>query len=837
MTISRTRHFIGDLFAFALIVAPLGVGMSAVPASATTGHALRPALAVAPRTFPPSAVTFNVTTTADTHDATPSNPTCADSSGQCSLRAALEEANASGKTTTINLTATNYPLTIGVLSATDPQGVQIVGAGSSATSVTAKATVGVLTLAHGASNAGAFVSLTNLTVKGASMAGNGGGINVADSNDTLELTGATIAGNTAANGGGVYNEGELWATNSSFTGNTSTGSGSVATTGGGAIYNDYGSARLTNDSFSGNSAVTGGGAIHNFNGPASIDSSSFTSNTVNDAGSAAGGAVYADDATELTNDTFTNNTATATGTNSAVGGAVYGAYGLDRVIGSTFNGNQSISPSAQGGSAGAFYDGNAVTISQSTFTGNTAVNGVGGAIDEESDGLILNGDTLSANFATGTGGNGLGGALYGNNIANVNDSTFDGNHADAAGGGIATFDGMIMNNSTVSRNTSTLGAGIDVGWILQATSDAFVDNTASGPANAGGGIYLTPSVSGSNAVHVDLQSDTIAGNVSDTGAGIALGGGVNLSGGGGLSNNTIAGNWTSAGAEQDCGFAGTPTSYPLGSAGGNVVGDATCAFATGSDRQGASAQGYWEVASDGGMFTFNGGFFGSMGGKPLNKPIVGLAHTPGNQGYWEVASDGGIFTFGDASFLGSMGGKPLNAPVVGMAATPDGRGYLQVASDGGIFTFGSAKFYGSMGGQHLNKPIVGIAVTPDGRGYWEAASDGGIFAFGDAGYFGSMGGTVLNKPVVGIAPATDGLGYYEVASDGGIFTFGTAKFAGSTGAIHLNAPMVGLAVSPDNHGYSEFASDGGVFTWGSSLFHGSAGGTRLNQPVVGGAGT
>jgi len=32
-----------------------------------------------------------------------------------------------------------------------------------------------------------------------------------------------------------------------------------------------------------------------------------------------------------------------------------------------------------------------------------------------------------------------------------------------------------------------------------------------------------------------------------------------------------------------------------------------------------------------------------------------------------VASDGGIFSFGDASFYGSMGGKPLSKPIVGIA--------------------------------------------------------------------------------------------------------------------------------------------------------------------------
>jgi hypothetical protein len=74
-----------------------------------------------------------------------------------------------------------------------------------------------------------------------------------------------------------------------------------------------------------------------------------------------------------------------------------------------------------------------------------------------------------------------------------------------------------------------------------------------------------------------------------------------------------------------------------------------------------------------------------------------------------VASDGGVFSFGAAKFYGSMGGQPLNAPVVGIASTPTGGGYWEVASDGGVFSFGSARFFGSMGGTHLNAPVVGIA--------------------------------------------------------------------------------------------------------------------------------
>jgi hypothetical protein len=126
------------------------------------------------------------------------------------------------------------------------------------------------------------------------------------------------------------------------------------------------------------------------------------------------------------------------------------------------------------------------------------------------------------------------------------------------------------------------------------------------------------------------------------------------------------------------------------------------------------------------------------------------APTPGD-GYWLVASDGGIFAFGDAVFHGSTGDVPLNQPIVGMAATPSGNGYWLVASDGGIFAFGDAVFHGSTGDVPLNQPIVGMAATPSGNGYWLVASDGGMFAFGDAVFHGSTGDVPLNQPIVGMA--------------------------------------------------------------------------------------
>ena len=251
--------------------------------------------------------------------------------------------------------------------------------------------------------------------------------------------------------------------------------------------------------------------------------------------------------------------------------------------------------------------------------------------------------------------------------------------------------------------------------------------------------------------------------------------------------------------------------------------------------------GYRFVASDGGIFSYGSGapFLGSMGGTPLNKPVVGMTVMPGGDGYDLVASDGGIFSFGSAQFYGSTGGMTLNKPIVGMAMTPDGAGYWLVASDGGIFSYGDALFYGSTGSIVLNKPIVGMAATPDGKGYWLVASDGGIFAYGDALFYGSTGSIVLNKPVVGMAAPVSG-GYYLVASDGGIFSFPTTggpPFFGSTGSLVLNKPIVGMTAVAG--GYYLSGSDGGVFTFpttGGPPFLGSTGSIVLNKPIVGIAG-
>jgi outer membrane protein assembly factor BamB len=330
----------------------------------------------------------------------------------------------------------------------------------------------------------------------------------------------------------------------------------------------------------------------------------------------------------------------------------------------------------------------------------------------------------------------------------------------------------------------------------------------------------------------ELWSSTSGGG----GSPIVAGGLVwNVSSGGRLS----AMDPTSGSVVESTSIGSEATSFPSPSTGDGLLlapsTDQVHAFASLPPTSGG---GYWLTASDGGIFSFgDAGFFGSQGGKPLNRPVVGMAATPSGKGYWEVASDGGIFSFGDANFFGSEGGKRLNAPIVGMASTPDGKGYWEVASDGGIFTFGDAGFFGSQGGKPLNRPVVGMAATGDGNGYWLTASDGGIFSFGDANFFGSEGGKPLNAPIVGMASSASQGGYWLTASDGGIFAFGNAGFFGSQGGKALNAPIVGMAATPDRNGYQLTASDGGIFAFGNAGFFGSQGGSPLNAPIVGIAAT
>jgi len=251
----------------------------------------------------------------------------------------------------------------------------------------------------------------------------------------------------------------------------------------------------------------------------------------------------------------------------------------------------------------------------------------------------------------------------------------------------------------------------------------------------------------------------------------------------------------------------------------------------------APPPGYWQVASDGGVFTFgSAGFFGSTGSMRLNKPVVGMAVTPDRQGYWLVASDGGVFAFGDAGFYGSTGSLVLNKPVIGIIPTLDGRGYWLVASDGGIFAFGDATFYGSAGSDNLAYPVTAAAPAYLGGGYWMVDSNGQVYSFGDAHWEGQPAFAPGGYRITGMAGTRSSNGYWLASANGNVATFGNAANYGSEIGTALNAPVVGMSATFDGDGYWLQGADGGIFTFGDAPFLGSMGGRPLNAPMVGIAG-
>jgi hypothetical protein len=248
----------------------------------------------------------------------------------------------------------------------------------------------------------------------------------------------------------------------------------------------------------------------------------------------------------------------------------------------------------------------------------------------------------------------------------------------------------------------------------------------------------------------------------------------------------------------------------------------------------ASARGYWFLGKDGGVFSFDAPFYGSLPGLGIRTQVRNMASTATGNGYWLLGIDGGVFAFGDAGFYGNTVGLPLVAPIINLIPNPKGGGYWLLASDGGIFSYGTSRFFGSMGGTPLNAPIISMAPTPTGNGYWLLASDGGIFSFGDAKFFGSMGGAKLNAPVVSMAPSPNG-GYWLLGGDGGVFSFGPgAPYLGSIPGTGLcfTAPGVQLRASNTGTGYWILGADGGVFSFGDAKFHGAFPGLPADRAAI-----
>jgi predicted outer membrane repeat protein len=212
----------------------------------------------------------------------------------------------------------------------------------------------------------------------------------------------------------------------------------------------------------------------------------------------------------VTNVTFSDNSA-----GSGDGGAINNLANLT-VTNCTFTGN-----SAPIGAGGAIWNLGTLGITNSLFSDNTAQDG-GGIFNSESDNIGVTTSTFSGNTASG-GTRGGGGIFNYDAPMTVTKSLFSGNSASALdGGGIGDFNGDDnIVNCTFSDNSAADGGGL----YTAATSLTINNATFSGnSATSGGGIYsnAAASLTLTNSIVADSTSGgDCGGTTTDGGYNIA----------------------------------------------------------------------------------------------------------------------------------------------------------------------------------------------------------------------------------------------------------------------------------------------------------------------------
>jgi CSLREA domain-containing protein len=252
---------------------------------------------------------FIVTSSDDAVDAIPGDGICetASQNGICTLRAAIQEANAVPGANSVVLASGTYTQTIhwdyndssavGDLDITDD--LTLTGAGADTTIIAARTLERVFEI-----GASATVSIVGVTIRDGYMeiSGDGGGIL---NSGHLTLDRSTITNSRAYSGGGIYNYGTLTVTRSSITGNVAGGQ----YVGGGGITN-HGTLTISDSTLSGNSAELLGGALYNWDhSSATISGSTLSANRAN----WSGGGLSNDGAMTIANSTVSGNNAATSG--------------------------------------------------------------------------------------------------------------------------------------------------------------------------------------------------------------------------------------------------------------------------------------------------------------------------------------------------------------------------------------------------------------------------------------------------------------------------------------------------------------------------------------------
>ncbi len=346
---------------------------------------------------PAWAATFNVNAERDAPDANPGDGQCATAAGDCTLRAAVMEANANGQADTIDLPAGDYDLTIagednnaqaGDLDITTD--ITINGAGRDSTTVNGEAVDRSFEVRDGAT---AEISGVTVTEGGAGPENDdtdeGGGILVRKGSG-LTLNDSAVTGNSAKKkGGGIFNDGTLDVNNTNIDNNQ------AADEGGGIFNKKEGTLTLDGSTVNGNEVEKKGGGIFNEGEQGDLTLTDTTVNN-NSAGDEGGGIFNKRGALHLRDSTVSGNEA------GREGGGIFNESKESplTVTDSTVSNNSS---DEDGG--GIFNEKGAFEVTRSTVDGNTAGTNGGGIRNNGGEALLdaVN-STISNNTANNEGG-------------------------------------------------------------------------------------------------------------------------------------------------------------------------------------------------------------------------------------------------------------------------------------------------------------------------------------------------------------------------------------------------------------------------------------------------
>jgi CSLREA domain-containing protein len=342
-----------------------------------------------------AAATFIVSSALDATDAAPGDGVCAAANGLCTLRAAIQEANALAGDDTILLPAGVYFLSIanpggaaenaaasGDLDLTSD--ISLLGGGQGSTLIDGGALDRVFHVVGSSSD----VAISSLTIRnGRLSAGNGGGI---ENGGNLNLTQVAVSANMAVLGGGISNNSVLTMSAGRVESNTANNDG------GGFINN--GVLTVVNTIIRGNISGDDGGGLRNLK-TFSLTGSTLSSNS---AASFGGG---------LANGSGSGITGTVTIANSLFNSntSMDGGGGLQNELGTVVLINSTLSGNASNNNGGGIYNLATLNLHSATITGNTADSdsndsGSGGGVRSDPAGTInFSNSLIVGNFDNSSG--------------------------------------------------------------------------------------------------------------------------------------------------------------------------------------------------------------------------------------------------------------------------------------------------------------------------------------------------------------------------------------------------------------------------------------------------